>query len=337
MLSKLHLLGGFKIVNYTEIVERARKGNLLVEIEPAVARKFFTNTDMKALESEIGQSLSKQSLTINAMMILVWLFMFAVDVASIIAFKWLSIAIIPVVFIAHFFYQSRASLGGQRLWGVSIFMGLCFLAALKFSYMGTAVTVFYILVPLPFLFIRLMYYLSCSMLRNLSLKNESLFNILYDKAIFIKEIKETQMDVFEKNFDSIEKSRKLCNISKVLGKSINITDLLSSLHGGDDSKERAEEELYNLCESDTNLRIVMQKYEANRETLKEIFRILNYVGAGQWTKGHFVSVSSLAFVGTLDYLLRNKEKLLTSYNDKIEISYRLITYFEKGEMGYIKD
>lgn len=183
-----YLRGGKMIVqNYSEIVSKTHKGEILIGIEPAVARRFFTTTDRKIIESEIGQSLSGQALTINLIMIFAWISMFTVDILSIFAFKWWSIAIIPGIFIAHMIYQSKASLAGQHIWGVLLYTVLCFFLAYQYSSSGTIIVIYFILFPLSFLFTRLMYYLSCSMLRSLSLKNERLFDLLYEKAIFIKE------------------------------------------------------------------------------------------------------------------------------------------------------
>jgi len=172
-------------MNYAEIVSKAQKGELLIGIEPAVARKFFMDTNTKGLE--IGQPMSVKISLINTILILDWLFMLFTDIVSIIAFKWWSIAIIPVILIAHMFYQSKASMGKQRLWGITSFCLVCFYVAYSLYFNGIMTMLFFILLPLSFLFTRLMYFLSCTFLRSLSLKSENLFNMLYGKAIFIKE------------------------------------------------------------------------------------------------------------------------------------------------------
>jgi len=146
------------------------------------------------------------------------------------------------------------------------------------------------------------------------------------------------MGVFSAIFSSIKKSKKLSEISKVLGKQMTTSEIMDSLLSrDDDSMGKAEEQLFDLIESDQNLKNIMIKYKADRKTLKEIYNMMNAIGAGQWVNGHYVSVSSLAFGGTLDYLLRNKEKFLTSYDDKMNMCYRLITYFQKNETGFISD
>ena len=138
------------------------------------------------------------------------------------------------------------------------------------------------------------------------------------------------MGLLNEIFRSLKKSKKLRNISLVLGKEMDISDIRNSMLGIDNSRRKAEEDLYNLVASDPNLKIIMQKHGANKETLKEIFEAVEALGAGQWVKGHYVAASALAFRETLDYLLSNKNKL-TSSKDNMEICYRLITYFDWGE------
>jgi len=86
---------------------------------------------------------------------------------------------------------------------------------------------------------------------------------------------------------------------------------------------------------DPNLKLIMQKYEADKETLKEIFNAIRFC-AGQWVKGSYVATYSLAFGGTLDYLLRNRKKV-ESDDGIMEVCERLITYYKKGETGFIFD
>ena len=43
--------------NHQEFVKRAEKGEILIGVEPAVARKFFTSTDHSVIREKIGESL----------------------------------------------------------------------------------------------------------------------------------------------------------------------------------------------------------------------------------------------------------------------------------------
>jgi hypothetical protein len=43
--------------DYQEFVKRAEKGEILIGIEPAVARRFFTDTDYLVIKEKIGEAL----------------------------------------------------------------------------------------------------------------------------------------------------------------------------------------------------------------------------------------------------------------------------------------
>jgi len=45
------------VKDYQEFVKRAEKGEILIGVEPAVARKFFTNTDHSLIKEKIGEPL----------------------------------------------------------------------------------------------------------------------------------------------------------------------------------------------------------------------------------------------------------------------------------------
>jgi len=51
------LLFPMDVKDYQEFVKRAEKGEILIGVEPAVARKFFTNTDHSLIKEKIGEPL----------------------------------------------------------------------------------------------------------------------------------------------------------------------------------------------------------------------------------------------------------------------------------------
>ncbi len=143
-------------------------------------------------------------------------------------------------------------------------------------------------------------------------------------------------------FASISKSFKLRSLSKRLGKSM--------LEGGDFSMERmfadsdekdvALDDLVRLCTSDRALNHVIAQHGVSREELKELYHLLQAAGAGQWTRGHYVPASTLAFAQTLDYAVRALIKPAGSEpnREKVErVAFRLIQYFDRGEVGAIVD
>jgi hypothetical protein len=114
------------------------------------------------------------------------------------------------------------------------------------------------------------------------------------------------------------------------------TDALLRETGRQDALERrAEEELFALCESVPTAQPVLQHYGANRDKLRDTYRRLLMAGAGQWAGGHYVAASAFAYGVTLEFVLRWFQEP-PSRNTDIDVAYRLIEYFRKGETGPIQ-
>ena len=128
---------------------------------------------------------------------------------------------------------------------------------------------------------------------------------------------------------SLRKQMKLRRISRVLGALFDAARWVDELgSGGTSEKDRALEDLLDLCESDFQLRQIMDAHGANRETLSELYWMLIANGAGQWAGGHFVAASALAYGFPLLFLLQNAGTLHWR-----RICVLLIEYFERNEVG----
>ena len=175
------------IKNYQEFVKRAEKGEILIGIEPAVARKFFTDTDHSVVKEKIGESLFIERFFVKTCWLLEFICLLAGIIASVFALKWYSIIAIPIMLIAFFVLGGKASMGRQKIGGAVFLVILCVLLAYYFRDKGTSVIVWLVLLSLPYFFARLTYKLATMFLRLLSVRNEKAFNLLYDKGIFLKE------------------------------------------------------------------------------------------------------------------------------------------------------
>ena len=145
-------------------------------------------------------------------------------------------------------------------------------------------------------------------------------------------------------FDSFKKSSKLSKISKVLGKEYTDYELkklvsnpssllMDSLNEDPDKRkkereehDRALEELFDFIESNKDLKRIMDHHGADREKLRDFYKILKREGICLWRRGHFVVASTLAFGQTLDYCLAAEKKGI-SYES---ISSRCLMYFKNN-------
>ncbi|MCK4428146.1 MAG: hypothetical protein KAW16_06665 [candidate division Zixibacteria bacterium] len=175
--------------NYQEFVERATKGKILIGVEPAVARKFFTDADHSYIKEKIGESLYVERFFVKTSWLLEFICLLAGTIASIFALKWYSVIAIPLMLMVSFALGGKASMGRQRIGGVVFLVTICILLAYYFRDKGTSMIVWLVLLPLPYFFARLTYKLATMFLRLLSVRNEKAFDLLYDRGIFLKEEK----------------------------------------------------------------------------------------------------------------------------------------------------
>jgi len=91
--------------------------------------------------------------------------------------------------------------------------------------------------------------------------------------------------------------------------------------------DSAEDELFDYCESQPAVKAVIEDFQVSRKNLKEIYSQIIEAGAGQWSCGHWVPASALAYPESLEYVLSRRE------NDIKETSFNLIMYFDHGSFG----
>ena len=83
---------------------------------------------------------------------------------------------------------------------------------------------------------------------------------------------------------------------------------ISGQSSGADRKDQPLEEFLDLCESDEGVAKVMLQYNLNRNDLKDIYRRLVRSGLGQWIKGHYAALSTIAYFETLIYVVASEKK-----------------------------
>lgn len=141
-------------------------------------------------------------------------------------------------------------------------------------------------------------------------------------------------------FQSLRKSRRLWKVSKRLNKSFDPAELLRGKASSE--KEGAFEELLDICACDDLVRFVMTRYEADNNTLRDLFDKLCRNGAGVLVGGHYVAASSLAFPLPLKFLLEHYREgafVIRDYDDhdsSLFVANRLVQYFELGETGEVR-
>lgn len=109
--------------------------------------------------------------------------------------------------------------------------------------------------------------------------------------------------------------------------------------GYTDSHEHAMEALLDYCENQFEIKQIMDDFQISRENLQELYNQLIAMGGGQWTCGHWVAASSIAYPESLHYVLNQLDpndsvfmegisKWQETHN--VNTIYNLIMHFECG-------
>lgn len=121
------------------------------------------------------------------------------------------------------------------------------------------------------------------------------------------------MGFFSNLTRSWNKSSRLQELQKAIAPpNQSITNVVSnakrSWDGGMNEKGRALEEFLDLCESDEGVKKVMEIEQLTRSDLRDLYFSLSAAGLGQWIKGHYAALSTIAYVEPLQYLVRAQKR-----------------------------
>ena len=110
------------------------------------------------------------------------------------------------------------------------------------------------------------------------------------------------------------------NLTKSWSKSSRLSELQRKIHPpgqsmsalvtgalnpqGAAARDAAVDEFLNLCESDEGVKQVMQIEGLTRADLKDLYQRLTVAGLGQWIKGHYAALSTIAYPEPLQFAVR---------------------------------
>lgn len=138
------------------------------------------------------------------------------------------------------------------------------------------------------------------------------------------------MSFFTKFFNLHQVTTKIAirRIAKILGAPARPGyDFLNQPERSWEPMEKAENELFKICQAQDDLHNILQEYHANDETLKTIYEKLILLGAGQWCGSRYVPVAALTTPQTLEYLLRTIATSQGRNEVEKEMAFTVIMYF----------
>jgi hypothetical protein len=101
--------------DYTSLIEAANRGQILIGVDRAVARRFFTDRSIGEIQAATGEAPYLQKSVVMALFLIAPVALIASVVLAFLAVGWwglLALIFCPAVYFA---YYSYSSLGGARL------------------------------------------------------------------------------------------------------------------------------------------------------------------------------------------------------------------------------
>lgn len=180
------------MIPYDEMLPGVESGQLLMGVDPAFARQFYTDLTNSQREQEVGDAQVNQSNTIRFFCGLESIAMLTAAIASGFAFHWWAALIIPALIVLWFFWKSTASVGCPSFIPSTLLIVLSWGVAFYFRDRGTAFVVALVAAPLPHLFSRMVYRTASDFLRQLAKGNSRAYVFFADrpwgqKGVFFKD------------------------------------------------------------------------------------------------------------------------------------------------------
>lgn len=162
---------------HAEIVRDEDAGRLLIGIDRPVARKFYTDMSISAIEAETGEAPYLEKLIVLACFIGGPITLLAAMVFSVIYFHWWSVAIVPVLVFLWIVYYAASPVGGSGSAFITLVLAVA-VAVHIFKPLGSSSTLFFVCAALAFWFARVLYTASTFFLRAFVIRNYKAFNLL---------------------------------------------------------------------------------------------------------------------------------------------------------------
>lgn len=176
---------GASLLKHDEFCAAAEAGEIYIGVEPALARKFFTDTNHDKVIAAIGEPLYFERAVVRSFFILALILLFVSPWFACKAFGWWSLAVIPMSFAWGFYQNGISSIGRPSLWapaaGVAaiVFVGIDFPAA-------RPVCLWAGLIAGAILSSRLTYRCATTLISAIAVRNAKAYGILRDSVITVK-------------------------------------------------------------------------------------------------------------------------------------------------------
>jgi hypothetical protein len=164
---------------HAQLIREQADGRLLFGIDRAFARRFFTDVPLRTIERATGEATYLEKLVVFGAFIAAPICLLIAGVFGVLYFRWWSILIVPVTIAVWLLFSGTSSMGGSRLFGISL-VTLAGVALHVFGSFDSRFTLFLLFVAAAFWLNRFMYLAATMFLRALIIRSHQAFSFLHD-------------------------------------------------------------------------------------------------------------------------------------------------------------
>ncbi len=170
----------------SDFASRAYRGEIIIGIDPAFARRFFTDSSNADIEVRIGEPVYIERAVVMGSFVLEPLMLIVSIVAAVSTFGWWSLIVGPASVLAWFGYRSRSSAGRQHILGALLIVAMA-VAAPQFIIMPRAVSLWLFAYAAALFLARWVYFSATKFLRAIVIRNEHAREML-QASLVIREV-----------------------------------------------------------------------------------------------------------------------------------------------------
>lgn len=141
--------------------------------------------------------------------------------------------------------------------------------------------------------------------------------------------------MFEEIFRSFRKSSKIKRLTKEYLK-YSLTAQTTAFEALSTSRVEAKSKVFDkvleLAFTEPNNQPAIKKFNLDKRKLEDIVEDLELNGGAQYEGGHYISISSILYPQTLEFIVYKERK---TQLDKNRMILRIMDYFKNGETGNI--
>jgi len=157
---------------YKIFVEQAYSGALLIGIDRAVARRFYTDIPLSKIEEETGEAPYLEKMVVWFAFLSAPVALLASFVLSVLAFQWWAVLAIPLSIVVYFIFSGQASMPRGGMLDISVLLALAIGSLFTDFIASPFASWYFIAVTFSLWASRLLYCVATAFLRAFVLRNQ---------------------------------------------------------------------------------------------------------------------------------------------------------------------